>query len=166
MIIANLNALKSTVIAVKDTLAFMSSGIDKVGCLKINCLIDAQEYVEMALEDLKELGFREGMPTAIQSLEGVLKSLDSLKGYALDDIKKENNAVDELIVAQSNAVAPMVERVIKCMKNYKSPNASKVLQLMDSSPDGASRYQEFVKQVAKESNVTIEALEEELEPFI
>ncbi|MCZ2798998.1 hypothetical protein [Vibrio alginolyticus] len=48
----------------------------------------------------------------------------------------------------------------------KSANASRVLQLMDSCLDGEDRYQEFVKQVAVESNMSVEALEFELEPFI
>lgn len=48
----------------------------------------------------------------------------------------------------------------------KTVNASRVLQLMDSCLDGEGRYQEFVKQVAEEANMSVAALEAELEPFI
>lgn len=48
----------------------------------------------------------------------------------------------------------------------KTVNASRVLQLMDSCLDGEDRYQEFVKQVAEEANMSVTALEAELEPFI
>jgi hypothetical protein len=49
---------------------------------------------------------------------------------------------------------------------FKSENAKRVLQLMDSFEDGQERYCEFVDQVAQEANMTKEALEAELEPFI
>ena len=48
----------------------------------------------------------------------------------------------------------------------KTPNAKRVLQLMDSYEDGANRYCEFIKLVSKEANITTEQLEEELNPFI
>lgn len=48
----------------------------------------------------------------------------------------------------------------------KTKNAKRVLQLMDSEDDGDSRYQEFVALVSKETGVSIEQLEQELDPFI
>lgn len=48
----------------------------------------------------------------------------------------------------------------------KSKSAKKVLQMMDNEEDGANRYGEFVKKVAKEDGISIEQLEKELEPFI
>lgn len=49
---------------------------------------------------------------------------------------------------------------------YKSANASRVLELMDSCEDGGRRYGEFVRMVASEAGVSREQLEEELDPFI
>lgn len=49
---------------------------------------------------------------------------------------------------------------------YKSERACRVLQLMDSNEDGASRFSEFVKTVSKETGVSVEQIELELEPFI
>lgn len=48
----------------------------------------------------------------------------------------------------------------------KTPNAKRVLQLMDSDEDGDERYDEFVELVAREAGISILQLESELEPFI
>lgn len=48
----------------------------------------------------------------------------------------------------------------------KTAEAQRVLQLMDSTEDGADRYSEFVRLVAKESGKSIAQIEEELDPFI
>ena len=48
----------------------------------------------------------------------------------------------------------------------KTAEAQRVLQLMDSTEDGASRYTEFVQLVASESNISVKQLERELDPFI
>jgi hypothetical protein len=48
----------------------------------------------------------------------------------------------------------------------KTENASRVLQLMDSSEHGEGRYGEFVKLVANDANISIAQLEQELDPFI
>lgn len=48
----------------------------------------------------------------------------------------------------------------------KTKSAKKVLQLMDSEEDGGSMYMKFVKQVAKEDNISIKQLEKELDPFV
>lgn len=48
----------------------------------------------------------------------------------------------------------------------KSAEAKRVLQLMDSFDDGNGRYTEFVQQVSNETNISVEELNKELEPFI
>jgi hypothetical protein len=50
--------------------------------------------------------------------------------------------------------------------SIKTANAQRVLQLMDSCEDGASRYREFVELVSKEAKISTEQLEKELNPFI
>ncbi|MGR5296863.1 hypothetical protein ACPV5U_19625 [Vibrio mediterranei] len=73
------------------------------------------------------------------------------------------------VVTQEEAsqLAVVFDEVKVLMKQpYKSANAKKVLQLMDSCQDGQDRYQEFVRLVAKDANISIEVLEAELEPFI
>ncbi|MFM2668536.1 hypothetical protein AAFX24_27735 [Vibrio mediterranei] len=68
---------------------------------------------------------------------------------------------------QATMVARVFDEVKASMKvPYKSESASKVLQLMDAYEDGEDRYQEFVKQVAAESNISVKTLEAELEPFV
>lgn len=68
---------------------------------------------------------------------------------------------------QAILVARVFDEVKASMKApYKSENASKVLQLMDTYIDGPERYHEFVNQVAAEANISVETLEAELEPFI
>lgn len=68
---------------------------------------------------------------------------------------------------QATMVACVFDEVKASMKvPYKSESASKVLQLMDAFEDGEDRYQEFVKQVAAESNISVKTLEAELEPFV
>jgi len=71
--------------------------------------------------------------------------------------------------AHLDATAKDYDKIIlgfKKVEDTKSSNAKRVLQLMDSCEDGASRYMEFVKLVSSEANVTIESLEVELEPYI
>lgn len=48
----------------------------------------------------------------------------------------------------------------------KTKSAKKVLQLMDKYEDGAGRYAEFVKKVAKQDGISVAQLEKELDPFI
>jgi hypothetical protein len=48
----------------------------------------------------------------------------------------------------------------------KTPSAKKVLQLMDNSEDGCTRFCEFLEQVSKEDGIPKERLSKELEPFI
>ncbi len=68
---------------------------------------------------------------------------------------------------EASHLAVVFDEVKVLMKPHtKSPNAKKVLQLMDSCWDGQNRYHEFVRMVAKEANMSIEVLEAELEPFI
>lgn len=51
-------------------------------------------------------------------------------------------------------------------KEGKSKAASKVLQLMDSEPDGELHYGKYVSQVVKEMGVNREELEKELDKYI
>lgn len=107
MIIANLCALRSTVVSMRSSLEFMS-----VEAHKINCLIDAREYLEDAKEELKLHGMDKGMPTAVPYLERAWKRLDLMKEYAEKDVKDESDAVNMLIVAQCNVVMPMIDKLI------------------------------------------------------
>jgi Fe2+ transport system protein B len=51
-------------------------------------------------------------------------------------------------------------------KEGKSKAASKVLQLMDSEPDGELHYGKYVSQVVKEMGVNREELEKELDKYV
>jgi len=113
MTIANLNALKSTVLSMKDSLEFMN-----VEAHKLNCLIDARDYLEDAIEELKSHGLNKGTPTAMPYMERVWNRLNLMKEYAMKDMQNESNTVDALIAAQCNAVVPMIDRVINESLGY------------------------------------------------
>ncbi|MBY8168119.1 hypothetical protein KW507_15705 [Vibrio fluvialis] len=107
MIVANLSALKNTVYSMKNSLEFMNVDIQK-----LNCLIDAREYLEDAKGELKLYGTEKGMPTAIPYMERAWKRLDLMKEYAEKDMQHDSDAVNLLIVAQCNVVMPMLDQVI------------------------------------------------------
>ncbi|MGD8116948.1 hypothetical protein [Vibrio sp. TRT 29B02] len=107
MKISNLNALKETVVAARETLAFMNADTDKV-----NCLIEAKDCIEMALDDLKQDGVDKGGLSAIQSLEDAVRWLERAQEFAIRDTKKEANVVDELIASQCRAIIPMADSII------------------------------------------------------
>ena len=109
MIIANLSALKKTVKAAIDTLEWM-----KTEPYKIGCLLDAQEYLDEAHEDLKTDGIDKGIPSAAQSMEKALKRLNLAKEYCLKSNKNDGpNVVNDLIIAQCNAIIPHLDATIE-----------------------------------------------------
>lgn len=106
MIIANLSALRSTLFSAKGTLEFM-----KVEPHKMNCLIDAQEYVDDAIEELKLDGIEKGVPTAVPYMHRAIDRLERMKEYAQKDMKETADTVNALIVAQCDAIMPMLDQV-------------------------------------------------------
>lgn len=108
MILANISALKNIVKAAIDTLEWLKTDIHK-----INCLIDAHEYLEEAQDDLKAIGVK-GIPSVAQSMEKALKRLTLAKEYCLESNKKDGpNVVNDLIIAQCNAIMPHLDTTIE-----------------------------------------------------
>jgi hypothetical protein len=92
-----------------------------------------------------------------------LRDLETKLNYAKDFSPHKVGYYEQLIKEHKEKSNPK-ESTEK--KEGKSKAASKVLQLMDSEPDGELHYGKYVSQVVKEMGVNREELEKELDKYV
>lgn len=130
---------------------------------QVDIILDGAGFNLVGIRDDYQYGQFTPMQYGFASIELVeSKSIERAQDLA-DEIRTWNKNKHQRITMINTVAEWDIERQ---KPENKTLNASKVLRLMDSVDDGQDRYCEFVKQVADQAGITIDALDAELEPFI